>query len=97
MDSIPLAGYLLVFHVMQELILIVVLRTAPCVLKECTQLPLKDLVFFVKLPFIVLEGSVKRVMLVPFPPVTRRHVPHAPVVLIVRTITFTSVHLHSLA
>ena len=97
MDSIPLAGYLLVFHVMQELILIVVLRTATCVLKECTQLPLKDLVFFVKLHIIVKVESVKRVMLVPFPPVTRRHVPRAPVVRIVRTITFTSVHLHSLA
>jgi hypothetical protein len=82
---------------MQELILVVVLRSAPCALQECTQLPLKDLVFFVKLRINVLEGSVNRVMMVPFPLVTLRHVPHAPVARIVRTIAFTSVHLHSLA
>ncbi len=42
------------------------------------------------------EGSEKRVMMVPFPSVTLRHVPHAPVVHTVRTIAFTSVHLDSL-
>ena len=84
-------------NVMQELIRVVALHTAPCVLQECTQLPHKDLVIFVKLRITVLEGSVKRVMMVPFPPVTLRHVPHAPVVRIVRTIAFTSVHLDSLA
>ena len=82
---------------MQELIQIVVLHTALCVLQECTQLPLKDLVIFVKLRITVLEGSVKRVMTVPFPLVTLRHVPHAPVARIVRTTAFTSVHLDSLA
>ena len=50
----------------------------------------------VKLRITVLEGSVKRVMTVPFPPVTLRHVPHAPVARIVRTIAFTSVPLDSL-
>ena len=53
-------------------------------------------VLTVKLRITVLEGSVKRVMMVPFPSVTRRHVLHAPVVHIVRTIAFTSVHLDSL-
>ena len=53
-------------------------------------------VLTVKLRITVLEGSVKRVMMVPFPSVTLRHVPHAPVVRIVRTKAFTSVHLDSL-
>ena len=53
-------------------------------------------VLTVKLRITALEGSVKRVMMVPFPSVTLRHVPHAPVVRIVRTIAFTSVHLDSL-
>ncbi len=53
-------------------------------------------VLTVKLRITAWEGSVKRVMVVPFPSVTRRHVPHAPVVPIVRTIAFTSVYLDSL-
>ena len=54
-------------------------------------------VLTVKLRITVLEGSVKHVMLVPFPLSTLRHVPHAPVARIVRTIAFTSVPLDSLA
>ena len=53
-------------------------------------------VLTVKLRITAWEGSVKRVMVVPFPSVTRRHVPHAPVVHIVRTIAFTSAPLDSL-
>ncbi len=56
-----------------------------------------QVVLTAKLRITVLEGSVKHVMLVPFPPVTLRHVPHAQVVHIVRTTAFTSVHLDSLA
>ena len=52
-------------------------------------------VLTVKLRITASEGSVKRVMMIPFPPVTLRHVLHAPVVRIVRTIAFTSVHLDS--
>ncbi len=54
-------------------------------------------VLTVKLRIIVLEGSVKRVMLVPFPLVTLLHAPRVLVVHIVRTIAFLSVHLDSLA
>ena len=54
-------------------------------------------VLTVKLRITVLEGSVKRVMLVPFPPLTRLLVPHVLVVHIVKTITFSSVLLDSLA
>ena len=50
----------------------------------------------VNLRITVWEGSVKRVMLVPFPPVTRLLVPHVLVVRIVKAITFTSAHLDSL-
>ena len=62
-----------------------------------TQTVITLVVLTVKLRITVLEGSVKRVMMVPFPPVTLRHVPHAPVARIVRTIAFTSVPLDSLA
>ena len=62
-----------------------------------TQTVITLVVLTVKLRITVLEGSVKRVMLVPFPLVTLRHVPHAPVARIVRTIAFTSVPLDSLA
>ena len=53
-------------------------------------------VLTVKLRITAWEGSVKRVMMEPFPLVMLRHVPHAPVVHIVRTIAFTSVPLDSL-
>ena len=62
-----------------------------------TQTVITLVVLTVKLRITVLEGSVKRVMMVPFPPVTLRHVPHVPVARIVRTIAFTSVPLDSLA
>jgi hypothetical protein len=81
---------------MKEPTLLVVLLTALCVLKECTHLPLKDLVIPVKLLITVLEGYVKLVMLVPFPQVTLLRVPHVQVVHIVRIIPFTSVLLDSL-
>ena len=77
-------------------ILVLVLLTAPFVLQECMHLPLKDLAIYVKLHITVWEGYVKRVLLVPFPLVTRLHVPYVLVVHIVKTIAFTSVHLDSL-
>ena len=53
-------------------------------------------VLTVKLRITVLEGSVKLVMLVPFPQLTLLLVFHVLVVRIVRTITFTSALLASL-
>ena len=53
-------------------------------------------VLTVMLRITVWEGSVNRVMLVPFLPVTRLLVPHVLVVRIVRTITFTNALLVSL-
>ena len=73
-----------------------VVLTVPFVLQECTHLPLKDLAISVKLHITAWEGSVKCVMLVPFPLVTLLHVPHVQVVHIVRIIPFTSVNLDSL-
>ena len=72
------------------------LRSALCVLRECTHFPMKNLVLSVKLRFTALGVSDKGVKLVPFRQAMRHHVPHAPVVRIVKTIASISVHLDSL-
>ena len=73
------------------------LASAPHAALGSTLTVITLVVLTVKLRITALEGSVKRVMLVPFPPATRLLVPRVLVVHIVKTITFSNAVLDSLA